>query len=68
MKDFQLIGLEKLLNSDTINKIYPMVDHIDIRMDEDFVTVLKINLLLISLFGDLMETSSTVGKTNEKTF
>jgi hypothetical protein len=38
MEDFQLIGLEKLLNSDTITKTYPMVDHIDIRMDEDFIT------------------------------
>jgi hypothetical protein len=50
MKDFQLIGLEKLLNSDTINKIYPMVDHIDIRMDEDFVTPRGNRLLDVDIF------------------
>lgn len=30
MKDFRYQGLEKLANSDSIKKIYPMVDHIEI--------------------------------------
>lgn len=31
VKDFQIKGLEKLVNSSVIKKVYPMVDHIDIR-------------------------------------
>lgn len=38
MKDFQIKGLEKLVNSSAIKDIYPMVDHLEIRHDEDSVT------------------------------
>ena len=35
IKDFQIKGLEKLVNSSAIMGIYPMVDHIDIRYNGD---------------------------------
>lgn len=35
VKDFQIKGLEKLVNSSAIMSIYPMVDHIDIRYNGD---------------------------------
>ena len=38
IKDFQIKGLEKLINSSAIKDIYPMVDHIEINHDEDFIT------------------------------
>ena len=38
VKDFQIKGLEKLVNSSAIKDIYPMVDHLEIRHDEDFIT------------------------------
>ena len=38
VKDFQIKGLEKLINSSAIKDIYPMVDHIEINHDEDFIT------------------------------
>ena len=31
IKEFQIKGLEKLVNSSSIKDIYPMIDHIDIR-------------------------------------
>jgi hypothetical protein len=38
MEDFQIKGLEKLLNSSAIKDIYPMVDHLEIRHNEDSLT------------------------------
>ena len=35
IKDFQIKGLNKLINSSSIMDIYPMVDHIDIRYNSD---------------------------------
>lgn len=35
MKDFQLKGLEKLANSGIIKNVYPMVDRIEIRVNEN---------------------------------
>jgi hypothetical protein len=35
LKDFQIKGLEKIVNSSSIMDIYPMVDHIDIRYNSD---------------------------------
>lgn len=35
VKEFQVKGLEKLINSSAIKEIYPMVDHIDIRYNSD---------------------------------
>lgn len=35
IKEFQVKGLEKLVNSGVIKDIYPMVDHIDIRYNGD---------------------------------
>ena len=35
IKDYQIKGLEKLVNSSVIMDIYPMVDHIDIRYNGD---------------------------------
>lgn len=35
ISDFQIKGLEKLVNSSAIKDIYPMVDRIDIRYDGD---------------------------------
>lgn len=35
IKDFQLRGLEKLLNSGVIQDIYPMVDNIKLHVSED---------------------------------
>ena len=35
LKDFQIKGLEKIVNSSSIVDIYPMVDHIDIRYNSD---------------------------------
>ena len=35
IKEFQVKGLEKLVNSAGIKDIYPMVDHIDIRYNGD---------------------------------
>ena len=37
-KNFEIKGLEKLINSSVIKDIYPMVDHLEIRHDEDFIT------------------------------
>jgi hypothetical protein len=34
IKDFQIKGLEKLVNSSAIMDIYPMVDHIEIRHED----------------------------------
>ena len=34
-KNFEIKGLEKLVNSSAIKDIYPMVDHIDIRYNGD---------------------------------
>lgn len=33
MDSYRIKGLEKLINNSVIKKIYPMVDHIDIRQD-----------------------------------
>jgi hypothetical protein len=33
IQDFQIKGLEKLVNTSVIKDIYPMVDHIEIRHD-----------------------------------
>ena len=38
VKEFQIKGLEKLINSSAIKDIYPMIDRIEIRHDDDFVT------------------------------
>ena len=35
VKEFQVKGLEKLINSSAIKEIYPMVDHIDVRYNGD---------------------------------
>jgi hypothetical protein len=35
LKDFQIKGLEKLVNSSSIKDIYPMVDHIEIHYDAE---------------------------------
>lgn len=35
IKDFQIKGLEKLINSSAIKEIYPMVDHIDISYNPE---------------------------------
>jgi hypothetical protein len=35
VKEFQIKGLEKLINSSAIKEIYPMVDHIDVRYNGD---------------------------------
>ena len=35
IKEFQIKGLEKLVNSSAIKDIYPMVDRINIRYDGD---------------------------------
>lgn len=35
IKDFQIKGLEKIINSSAIMDIYPMVDHIDVRYNGD---------------------------------
>ena len=35
MDDFQIKGLEKLINSSVIKEIYPMVDRIEFRYDSD---------------------------------
>ena len=35
IEKFQIKGLEKLANSGLIKSIYPMVDHIDIYVNED---------------------------------
>jgi hypothetical protein len=35
VKEFQIKGLEKLINSSAIKDIYPMVDHIEIRYNGD---------------------------------
>ena len=35
IKEFQIKGLEKLVNSSSIKDIYPMIDHIDIRYNGD---------------------------------
>ena len=35
IKDFQIKGLEKIINSSAIMGIYPMVDHIDVRYNGD---------------------------------
>ena len=35
IKDFQIKGLQKLINSSNIKEIYPMVDHIDIHYNGD---------------------------------
>ena len=34
LKDFQIKGLEKIVNSSAIMDIYPMVDHIEIRHED----------------------------------
>jgi hypothetical protein len=34
INDFQIKGLEKLVNSSAIMNIYPMVDHIEIRHED----------------------------------
>ena len=34
IKDFQIKGLEKIVNSSAIMDIYPMVDHIEIRHED----------------------------------
>jgi hypothetical protein len=34
LKDFQIKGLEKIVNSSAIMDIYPMVDHIEIRYED----------------------------------
>ena len=38
VKEFQIKGLEKLINSSAIKDIYPMVDHIKIHHEDDFIT------------------------------
>ena len=35
VKEFQVKGLEKLINSSAIKEIYPMVDHINVRYNGD---------------------------------
>ena len=35
VKEFQIEGLKKLINSSAIKEIYPMVDHIDVRYNGD---------------------------------
>jgi hypothetical protein len=34
IEDFQIKGLEKLVNNGSISNIYPMVDHIEIRHED----------------------------------
>ena len=42
IKEFQVKGLEKLVNSAGIKDIYPMVDHIKIHHEDD---IMEINML-----------------------
>ena len=35
IEKYKIKGLEKLINNSSIKEIYPMVDHIDIYVDED---------------------------------
>jgi hypothetical protein len=48
--EFQIKGLEKLVNSSAIKDIYPMVDRIEINHDEDFTTQRGNHLINIDIF------------------
>jgi predicted DNA-binding transcriptional regulator YafY len=37
-EEFQINGLEKLVNSSAIKDVYPMVDHIEIRHDDTYIS------------------------------
>ena len=41
IENFKIKGLEKLINNSSIKEIYPMVDHIDIYVNEDEGDVTK---------------------------
>lgn len=50
VKEFQIKGLEKLVNSSAIRDIYPMVDHIEIHNEEDFITQRGNTLINVDIF------------------
>jgi hypothetical protein len=49
MEKYQIKGLEKLLNSDMIKKIYPMVDHIDIK-DISYMTGEIFDKIMLTIY------------------
>ena len=57
VKDFQIKGLEKLVNSSAIKDIYPMVDHIEIRCNGNLgsYTLLDIDIFINDPFIKNME-------------
>ena len=50
VKDFQIKGLEKIVNSSVIMGIYPMVDHIDIRYNSDLYNPIGWGGLEVDIF------------------
>lgn len=46
VEPFQISALERYANSDVIKKIYPMVDHIDIRFKDDSAIFIYVKIFL----------------------